>query len=59
MGLEKVKDKLAEKLFENIQKTKSTDLITFLSSLGITGGYIINVKKLFMRDLMISKKYII
>lgn len=38
MGLEKVKDKLAEKLFENIQKTKSTDLITFLSSLGITGG---------------------
>lgn len=38
MGLEKVKDKLAEKLFENIQKTKETDLITFLSSLGITGG---------------------
>lgn len=38
MGLEKVKEKLAEKLFENIQKTKETDLVTFLSSLGITGG---------------------
>lgn len=38
MGLDKVKEKLAEKLFENIQKTKKTDLITFLSSLGITGG---------------------
>lgn len=38
MGLDKVKEKLAEKLFENIQKTKKTDLITFLSSLGISGG---------------------
>ena len=38
LGLDKVKDKLAEKLYENIQKTKETDLITFLSSLGITGG---------------------
>lgn len=38
MGLDKVKEKLAEKLFENIQKTKTTDLVTLLASLGITGG---------------------
>jgi DNA ligase (NAD+) len=38
MTLEKVKDKLSNKLIESIQKTKESDLITFLSSLGITGG---------------------
>lgn len=36
--LEKVKEKLANKLFENIQKSKKVDLVTFLSSLGISGG---------------------
>lgn len=36
--LDKVKDKLSLKLVESIQKTKNVDLITFLSSLGITGG---------------------
>lgn len=38
LGLDKVKEKLAEKLYDNIQKTKKPDLITFLSSLGISGG---------------------
>lgn len=38
MKLDKVKDKLSNKLIESIQKTKKVDLITFLSSLGITGG---------------------
>lgn len=38
MKIDKVKDKLSQKLIESIAKTKNTDLITFLSSLGITGG---------------------
>ena len=38
MTLDKVKDKLADKIISNIEKSKSVDVITFLSSLGITGG---------------------
>ncbi|MEE2743748.1 MAG: hypothetical protein VYD54_07550, partial [Bdellovibrionota bacterium] len=39
MKLDKTKEKMANKLLENISKTKSeTDLITFLSSLGLNGG---------------------
>lgn len=38
MKLDKVKDKLSQKLIESIVKTKTVDLITFLSALGITGG---------------------
>ncbi len=38
LKLEKIKDKLSKKIIENIEKTKNTDLITFLSSLGISGG---------------------
>lgn len=38
MKLDKVKDKLSNKLIESIQKTKVVDLITFLSALGIAGG---------------------
>lgn len=38
MKLDKVKDKLSNKLIESIQKTKKVDLITFLSALGISGG---------------------
>jgi DNA ligase (NAD+) len=37
MTLEKVKDKLAAKLFENIQKTKTLDLVVLLSALGVEG----------------------
>jgi len=38
LKLDKVKDKLSQKLIESIEKTKNVDLITFLSALGITGG---------------------
>ena len=38
MKIDKVKEKLSNKLIDSIQKTKTVDLITFLSSLGITGG---------------------
>lgn len=38
MKIDKVKDKLSNKLIESIQKTKNVDLITFLAALGLTGG---------------------
>lgn len=38
MKIDKVKDKLSNKLIESIQKTKNVDLITFLAALGISGG---------------------
>jgi len=38
MGMEKVKEKLSNKLIDSIHKTKNIDLITFLSALGINGG---------------------
>lgn len=38
MKLDKVKDKLSNKLIESIHKTKTVDLITFLAALGISGG---------------------
>ena len=37
MTLDKVKDKLAGKLFENIQKTKTLDRAVFLSAIGVEG----------------------
>lgn len=38
LKLDKVKDKLANKIISNIKSSLSVDLITFLSSLGISGG---------------------
>lgn len=38
LQLDKVKDKLANKIVGNIQKSKQVDLTTFLSALGIAGG---------------------
>jgi DNA ligase (NAD+) len=38
LTLDKVKDKLSEKILGTIAKSKSTNLITFLASLGIAGG---------------------
>jgi DNA ligase (NAD+) len=38
MKLDKVKDKLSNKLIDSIQKSKQVDLITFLAALGLTGG---------------------
>ncbi|MBF0361914.1 MAG: NAD-dependent DNA ligase LigA [Oligoflexia bacterium] len=43
--LDKVKDKLANKLFISIQKTTRVELITFLSALGIAGGAINKCEK--------------
>ncbi|MFZ4712886.1 MAG: NAD-dependent DNA ligase LigA [Bacteriovoracaceae bacterium] len=38
LKLDKVKEKLANKIITNIQKTKIVELTKFLSALGITGG---------------------
>lgn len=36
--VDKVKDKLADKILKNVESSKSASLITFLASLGISGG---------------------
>jgi len=38
LTLDKTKEKLANKIYENINKSKNVELIAFLSSLGIQGG---------------------
>ncbi len=38
LSLDKVKDKLADKIISNIQASKNVDLVTFLSALGLSGG---------------------
>jgi DNA ligase (NAD+) len=38
MSIDKVKEKLSAKIIESIEKTKSNNLIVFLSALGISGG---------------------
>lgn len=38
MGMEKVKEKLANKIVESVQGSKNMELVVFLSSLGINGG---------------------
>ena len=38
LSLDKVKEKLASKILTNIKNSLSVDLVTFLSSLGISGG---------------------
>lgn len=38
LTLDKVKEKLANKFLETIEKSKNADLITFLAALGISGG---------------------
>lgn len=48
LTLEKTKETLANKLYESIQKSKRVDLITFLSSLGITGGAYNKCEKVVM-----------
>jgi DNA ligase (NAD+) len=44
--LDKTKITLAQKLFNSIQKSKDTDLILFLSSLGLRGGAINKCEKI-------------
>ena len=48
LELDKVKDKLATKLITNIDNSKSVDLITFLSALGISGGAYNKCEKVVM-----------
>ena len=38
LSLAKVKDKLATKILSEIEKSKKSDLVTFMSALGISGG---------------------
>ncbi len=38
MTMSKVKEKLAKKIIENIEKSKKVEMTTFLASLGISGG---------------------
>ena len=38
LSLDKVKDKLANKLLSSINQSKNIELVAFLSALGITGG---------------------
>jgi DNA ligase (NAD+) len=38
LSLDKVKEKLTNKILESIEKSKKVDFIIFLSSLGINGG---------------------
>jgi DNA ligase (NAD+) len=44
--LEKVKDKLANKMFENIQKTKNQSLAQFISAIGVEGVSITKSEKI-------------
>lgn len=44
--LEKVKDKLATKMFENIQKTKNQSLAQFISAIGVEGVSITKSEKI-------------
>lgn len=44
--LEKVKDKLANKMFENIQKTKHQSLAQFISAIGVEGVSITKSEKI-------------
>ena len=46
LTLEKVKDKLAGKVFENIQKTKTQDLTVFMSAIGVEGVSITKAEKI-------------
>lgn len=46
LTLEKVKEKLATKMFENIQKTKEQSLAQFISSIGVEGVSIAKSEKI-------------
>jgi DNA ligase (NAD+) len=64
LSLDKVKDKLANKLLSSIESSKKVELTTFLSSLGISGGAYNKCEKVVMagfntlekiRDLNVEK----
>lgn len=47
LNLDKVQEKLAQKIISNIDASKQVDLITFLSALGIQGGAYNKCEKIF------------
>lgn len=58
MELEKVKEKLAQKMFENIQKTKSQSLAQFISAIGLEGVSIAKSEKIIARGYNTLDKFI-
>ncbi|MCT4642434.1 MAG: NAD-dependent DNA ligase LigA [Bacteriovoracaceae bacterium] len=57
MDLDKVKDKLATKIIDNIQSSKNVDLITFMSSLGIAGGAYNKCEKIVLSGIDSIEKF--
>lgn len=56
--LEKVKDKLANKMFENIQKTKHQSLAQFISAIGVEGVSITKSEKIISQGYNTLEKII-
>jgi DNA ligase (NAD+) len=56
--LEKVKDKLATKMFENIQKTKQQNLAQFISAIGVEGVSIAKSEKIIANGYNTLEKII-
>ena len=55
--LEKVKDKLAGKMFENIQKTKQQNLAQFISAIGVEGVSIAKSEKIIAQGYNTLEKF--
>lgn len=55
--LEKVKDKLATKMFENIQKTKEQNLAQFISAIGVEGVSVAKSEKIIAQGFNTLDKF--
>lgn len=55
--LEKVKDKLATKMFENIQKTKQQNLAQFISAIGVEGVSVAKSEKIIAQGFNTLEKF--
>lgn len=55
--LDKVKDKLASKMFENIQKTKEQSLAQFISAIGVEGVSITKSEKIIAQGFNTIEKF--
>lgn len=55
--LEKVKDKLANKMFENIQKTKQQTLSQFISAIGVEGVSVAKSEKIIAQGFNTLEKF--
>tara|TARA_B100000925_G_scaffold291950_1_gene282775 strand:- start:2421 stop:4325 length:1905 start_codon:yes stop_codon:yes gene_type:complete len=58
LQLDKVQEKLASKLIQSIKESKNVDLITFMSSLGLTGGALNKNEKIFKAGFNTIEKYL-